>query len=120
NSLSDHNICYKYQMFVRVSYSDTPEFIPGPFSVIADGGSFSAGDQTATAWNIALSETHAFSSFLVNEARLGVNRIATTRVQPFSNDLSNIPGRFGIQAVPQVPSTGALETIFLPVRGEVR
>jgi len=109
----DQNFGDKDQMFVRVSYSDTPEFIPGPFSGIADGGSFSAGDQTATSWNIALSETHTFSSFLVNEARLGVNRIATTRVQPFSNDLSNIPGRFGIQAVPQVPFNGGLGTIFI-------
>jgi hypothetical protein len=109
----DQNFSDKDQAFVRVSYSDAPEFIPGPFSGIADGGSFSAGDQTATSWNIALSETHAFSSFLVNEARLGVNRIATTRVQPFSSDLSNIPGRFGIQAVPQVPFNGGLGTIFI-------
>src|SRR5437868_4713133 len=101
------------QMFIRVSYSDTPEFIPGPFTGIADGGSFSAGDQTAKSWNIALSETHTFSPLLVNEARIGVNRIATTRVQPFSNDLSNIPGQFGIQAVPQVPSNGGLGTIFI-------
>jgi carboxypeptidase family protein/TonB-dependent receptor-like protein len=109
----DQNIGDKDQAFVRVSYSDTPEFIPGPFAGIADGGSFSAGDQTAKSWNIALSETHTFSSVLVNEARIGVNRIATTRVQPFSNDLSNIPGQFGIQAVPQVPFNGGLGTIFI-------
>src|SRR2546429_7241765 len=58
-------------MFVRVSYSDSPEFIPGPFTGIADGGSFSSGDQTAKSWNIALSETHTFSPRLVNEARIG-------------------------------------------------
>ncbi len=73
----DQNFSDKDQAFARVSYSDAPEFIPGPFSGIADGGSFSAGDQTATSWNIALSETHVFSSLLVNEARLGVNRIIT-------------------------------------------
>jgi len=101
------------QMFIRVSYSDTPEFIPGPFTGIADGGSFSAGDQTAKSWNIALSETHTFSPLLVNEARIGVNRIDTTRVQPFSNDLRNIPNQFGIQGVPQVPSNGGLGTIFI-------
>ncbi|HEX4644444.1 MAG TPA: TonB-dependent receptor, partial [Verrucomicrobiae bacterium] len=109
----DQNIGAKDQMFVRVSYSDTPEFIPGPFTGIADGGSFSSGDQTAKSWNIALSETHTFSSMLVNEARIGINRIATTRVQPFSNDLSNIPGQFGIQGVPQVPSNGGLGSIFI-------
>ena len=109
----DQVITAKDQMFVRVSYSDSPEFIPGPFTGIADGGSFSSGDQTAKSWNIALSETHTFSPRLVNEARIGVNRIETTRVQPFSNDLSNIPGRFGIQGVPQVPSNGGLGTIFI-------
>ncbi|HSU88252.1 MAG TPA: carboxypeptidase-like regulatory domain-containing protein, partial [Terriglobia bacterium] len=109
----DQVIGAKDQMFVRVSYSDSPEFIPGPFTGIADGGSFSSGDQTAKSWNIALSETHTFSPRLVNEARIGVNRIETTRVQPFSNDLSNIPGQFGIQGVPQVPSNGGLGTIFI-------
>lgn len=109
----DQVIGAKDQMFVRVSYSDSPEFIPGPFTGIADGGSFSAGDQTAKSWNIALSETHTFSPVLVNEARIGVNRIATTRVQPFSNELSNIPGQFGIQGVPQVPSNGGLGSIFI-------
>ena len=109
----DQVIGAKDQMFVRVSYSDSPEFIPGPFTGIADGGSFSAGDQTAKSWNIALSETHTFSPVLVNEARIGVNRIATTRVQPFSNELSNIPSQFGIQGVPQVPSNGGLGSIFI-------
>src|SRR5256884_8541891 len=52
----DQHFGDKDQMFVRVSYSDTPEFIPGPFSGIADGGSFSAGDQTATSWNIRSEE----------------------------------------------------------------
>src|SRR5205085_1645271 len=88
-------------------------FVREPFTGIADGGSFSAGDQTAKSWNIALSETHTFSPLLVNEARIGVNRIDTTRVQPFSNDLRNIPNQFGIQGVPQVPSNGGLGTIFI-------
>src|SRR5436305_9854764 len=70
----DQAIGAKDQMFVRVSYSDSPEFIPGPFTGIADGGSFSSGDQTAKSWNIALSETHTFSPRLVNEASIGVNR----------------------------------------------
>lgn len=109
----DHNFSEKDQMFARVSYSDTPQLIPGPFTGIADGGSFSAGDQTAKSINVALSETHMFSPLLVNEARIGVNRIATNRVQPFSNDLSNIPGRFGIQGVPQLPGNGGLGSIFI-------
>jgi hypothetical protein len=109
----DQNFSEKDQMFARVSYSDTPQLIPGPFTGIADGGSFSAGDQTASSINVALSETHTFSPLLINEARIGVNRIATTRVQPFSDKLTDIPGSFGIQGVPQVPFNGGLGTIFI-------
>jgi carboxypeptidase family protein/TonB-dependent receptor-like protein len=109
----DQNFSEKDQMFARVSYSDAPQLIPGPFTGIADGGSFSAGNQTASSINVALSETHTFSPFLINEARIGVNRIATTRVQPFSDKLNDIPGSFGIQGVPQVPFNGGLGTIFI-------
>src|SRR6202790_1562272 len=109
----DQNFSEKDQMFARVSYSDTPQLIPGPFTGIADGGSFSAGNQTASSINVALSETHTFSPLLINEARIGVNRIATTRVQPFSDKLNDIPGSFGIQGVPQVPFNGGLGTIFI-------
>ncbi len=107
----DANLSAKDQLFGRVSYSDVPQFIPGPFTGIADGGSFSAGDQTASSINLALSETHSFSPTLVNEARLGFNRIGTSRVQPFATDLSNIPGMFGIKDVPQVPDNGGLGAI---------
>ena len=61
---------------------DNPQFIPGPFPGIADGGSFAQGNQTAESWNAVLSETHTFSPSLLNEARFGYNRISTTRVQP--------------------------------------
>src|SRR6202171_2753673 len=109
----DQNFSEKEQMFARVSYSDTPQLIPGPFTGIADGGAFYAGNQTASSINVALSETHTFSPLLINEARIGVNRIATTRVQPFSDKLTDIPGSFGIQGVPQVPFNGGLGTIFI-------
>ncbi len=103
----DHNFSEKDSIFGRVSYSDNPAFFPGPFPGIADGGSFSHGDQTATATNAALSETHLFSPTLVNEFRLGFNRIATTRLQPNATTLG-IPAQFGIQGIPQVAVNGGL------------
>lgn len=109
----DQNFSEKDSIFGRVSYSDNPEYLPGPFQGLADGGSFSAGDQTATGTNAVISETHTFSSTLVNEARIGFNRIATSRLQPFASDLSNIPGKFGIQGVPQVSSNGGLGSFFI-------
>ena len=109
----DQNFSEKDNIFARVSYVDNPQLIPGPFPGIADGGSFAAGDQSATSINSVLSETHSFSPTLVNEARGGYNRIATARLQPFANDASNIPGQFGIQGVPQVPLNGGLGSLFI-------
>lgn len=108
----DHTFSEKDSIFSRVTYVDNPSYIPGPFPGIADGGAFYQGDQTATSINAALSETHSFSPTLVNEARLGFNRIATTRIQPFGNT-PNIPAQYGIQGVPQVPDNGGLGSIFI-------
>ncbi len=108
----DHTISEKDSIFARVSYSDNPAFFPGPFPGIADGGSFSSGIQTATSVNAALSETHSFSPTLINEFRLGFNRISTTRLQPNGNT-PGIPEQFGIQGVPQVPLNGGLGGITI-------
>ena len=108
----DQNFSDKDSLFGRVSYSDNPEFIPGPFPGIADGGSFASGNQTAKAINGVISETHLFSADLVNEIRGGYNRIHTTRVQPNGSTLG-IPAEFGIQGVPQLPSNGGLGSLFI-------
>ncbi|HEX4769801.1 MAG TPA: TonB-dependent receptor [Bryobacteraceae bacterium] len=108
----DYNISEKDSIFARVSYSDNPAFFPGPFIGVADGGSFSQGDQTSTSVNAALSETHTFSPTTVNEFRLGFNRIASNRLQPNANTLG-IPEQFGIQGVPQVPLNGGLGGISI-------
>jgi Carboxypeptidase regulatory-like domain/TonB dependent receptor len=105
----DQNFSDKDSIFGRVSYSDNPQILPGPFPGIADGSAFFQGIQSATASNSVLSETHVFSPNVVNEIRAGYNRIATSRVQPFSNTFG-IPQQFGIQGVPQVPSNGGLGT----------
>jgi hypothetical protein len=108
----DQNFSERDSIFGRISYSRNPELIPGPFPGIADGGSFSTGDQNANGTNAVLSETHSFSPDLVNEARAGFNRIASSRVQPFANTMG-IPAQYGIQGVPQVPSNGGLGSIFI-------
>ena len=81
----DHTFSDKDNIFGRFSYVDNPEFIPGPFGGIADGGSFSTGNQQATTYSAALGETHLFSPTLVNEVRLGYNRLSVTRLQPNAN-----------------------------------
>jgi hypothetical protein len=108
----DQDFSQKDSLFGRVSYSDNPQFLPGPFPGYADGGSFSAGTQTAQAVNSVLSETHSFSPSLINEARVGINRLDATRLQPYANTFG-IPEQFGIQGVPQVPLNGGLGDITI-------
>ena len=104
----DLNFSEKNQLFYRFSYVDDPQFIPGIFGGVADGGGFQQGNQTALAQQSALAWTHAFSPSLVNVARAGLNYLHTTRVSPSANDLSNIPASFGIVGVPQDHENGGL------------
>ena len=96
------------QLFMRYSWSQNPSFLPGPFTGIADGGGFGNGDQSVDTQGAALSYTHSFSPTLINEARVGFNREHTSRVQPFGNDVSNIPAKYGIQGCCRPPGNGGL------------
>ena len=104
----DINFSEKNQLFYRFSYVDDPQFIPGIFGGIADGGGFQQGNQTALAQQSALAYTHVFSPTMVNVARAGLNYLHTTRVSPSANDLSDIPAQFGIQGIPQLNENGGL------------
>lgn len=108
DSRLDLNFSEKDQMFLRFSLADDPQFIPGIFGGVADGGGFQEGRQTALAQQSAIAWTHVFSPNTINVARVGINYLHTTRVSPAANDLSNIPGQFGIQAIPQVKENGGL------------
>ncbi len=105
--LSEHD-----SLFSRVSYVANPQFLPGPFPGVADGGGFSSGSQESDSWNGTLSETHSFSPDFVNEARIGVNRIASSRLQPNANT-AGIPEQYGIGGILQAPGNGGLPTINL-------
>ena len=104
----DLNLSDKNQLFYRFSYVDDPQFIPGIFGGVADGGGFQEGPQTALAQQSALAWTHVFSPTLVNVARAGLNYLHTSRVSPAANDLSDLPGQFGIQGIPQQDLNGGL------------
>lgn len=95
------------QLFGRVSFVDDPQFIPGPFGGIADGGAFQDGPQSAISFQGAMGWTHTLSPTAVNEARFGFTRLHTTRVTPTAGQLG-IPAQFGIQGVPQVTENGGL------------
>jgi Carboxypeptidase regulatory-like domain/TonB dependent receptor len=108
DSRLDFNFTDKNQLFFRFSFGDDPQFIPAIFGGIADGGGFQQGNQTALAQQSALGYTHTFSPTLINVVRAGLNYLHTTRNGPSGNDLSNIPGKFGVQGIPQLQENGGL------------
>lgn len=103
----DYNPSQKDQIFFRDSYVDDPQYIPGPFGGLADGGAFQEGDQTAKSDQAALAWTHVFTPSTINVVRGGYNHLHTTRFGPNGNTLG-IPAQFGIQGIPQVPENGGL------------
>jgi hypothetical protein len=104
----DVNFSSKDQTFFRFSLVDDPQLIPGIFGGVADGGGFQEGNQTALGQQSALAWTHVFSPNTINVARGGLNYLHTTRVSPEANNLSNLPGQFGIQGIPQDHENGGL------------
>jgi len=108
----DFNKGEKDQIFARFSYVDDPQYIPGPFGGIADGGAFIDGIQTANSIQPVASWTHTFSPTSVNEARLGVNRIGTSRTGPVPTDYG-LPAQYGIQGVPQFSLNGGLPQFYI-------
>jgi len=108
DSRLDINFSEKNALFFRFSYVDDPQLIPSIFGGVADGGGFQQGTQTANAQQSALGWTHTFSPTLVNVARAGLNYLHTSRVSPEANNLTDIPGTYGIQDVAQNSLNGGL------------
>ncbi len=110
----DHKISRKDDFFARFSYEDQPSFIPGAFSNnVLDGGAFFSGNEDDSYRSVAISETHIFSPKLVNEFRVGYNRINSHRFQ--LNFDKNISGdsAFGIN-FPGVPFAAGTNNGGLP------
>jgi hypothetical protein len=106
----DFDITQKDQVFFRFSWVDDPQFIPGPFGGVADGGGFQQGLQTAKSYQSALAYTHVFTPSTVNVARGGLNHLETTRFGP-EGSTTGIPAQFGIQGIPQQSENGGLPSI---------
>src|SRR5271165_4563788 len=107
----DFNFDQKNQAFFHYSYSDDPQYIPGLFGGLADGGAFQQGIQTAKSRQISIVYTHVFSPTMVNVARFGYNKLHTTRTGPFGANSSDIPSQYGIQGIPQGQLNGGLPEI---------
>ncbi|HWY42497.1 MAG TPA: TonB-dependent receptor [Candidatus Sulfotelmatobacter sp.] len=105
----DHQFSDKDYFFVRFSYEDQPRTIPPPFGNALDGGDFFSGDEENSYRSVAISETHTFNANLVNEFRLGYNRINSHRFQVNSN--VDVSGQLGFPGVPFGPNNGGLPNI---------
>lgn len=105
----DHTISDRDALFGRFSYEDQPSFIPSPFNNALDGGAFQDGIQDDSYRSAAISETHTFSQSMINEFRLGYNRINSRRLQLNYN--SNVAAQLGFAGVPAGLDNGGLPNI---------
>jgi hypothetical protein len=102
----------KNQVFVRFSYEDDPNLIPGPFGGVADGGGFQEGNQSAKSDQAVAGYTHVFTPTTINVIHGGFNHLHTTRYGPDGGTLG-IPAQYGIQGIPQVSENGGLPAISI-------
>ena len=107
----DHKISEKDSLFGTFSYEDQPSFTPSPFQNALDGGAFSDGSEEDSFRSVAISETHIFSPNMINEFRLGYNRINTHRFQ--LNSDTNVSAQLGFPGVPFGPNLGGLPQITI-------
>ena len=79
----DYNATEKDQVFARFSYVDDPQYIPGPFGGVADGGAFQQGIQTAKSVTDGRGlYPRLLRPHTVNQVRGGFAHLHTTRFGP--------------------------------------
>ncbi len=108
----DNTLGQRDQLFGRISYSRQHANIPGSFTGDANNTGFGQGDIKNQSTNLAISETHQFSTTLINEARFGYSRLRNF-YQPQTALISGIPAKYGIQGIPQSNGNGGLPTITI-------
>jgi hypothetical protein len=109
---ADFNPTQSEQVFFRYSFSDDPQYIPGPFGGIADGGAFQNGLQTARSNQAVAGFTHVFTPNTINQVRGGFAHLHTTRYGP-DGAVDGIPAQFGIQGIPQGQENGGLPNFYI-------
>jgi len=109
----DHNFSSNDRFFARYSFSNNHKVRPSPFEGDGSGGGFSEGDEKVRVNGFAASHTHVLSSTLVNEARFGVGREHTYRLQPNGDDTSDLPRRYGLTGIPQLAGNGGLPLLSI-------
>lgn len=107
----DQNISSKDQVFERGSFGYIPRLIPNPCPTAANCGvSATNGTEADVVLGAAVGETHIFSPTLLNEFRVGYNRIHMNRVGTFGDD-PNLNQQYGIPGIPTADGNGGLAQI---------
>ncbi len=92
--------------FFRFSFENQPSSIPGTFNGLADGGGFFSGIEDNSYRSFATSWAHLFTPQVINEIRIGYNRINSHRFQLNAN--TDVSGQLGFPGVPFSPGIGGL------------
>ncbi|MDP9159919.1 MAG: carboxypeptidase-like regulatory domain-containing protein, partial [Acidobacteriota bacterium] len=108
----DQNFSQHDQMFGRVSYSRRNANFQPSITGLGDNSTFGQGAIKTSSMNVAISETHAFSETMINEARFGYSKLRDSFDPSIANKLG-IPAQFGISGVPQTAGNGGLPTISI-------
>lgn len=104
----DQKFSDKDNTFFRFSYENQPSFIPGTFGGLADGGGFFSGEEDFSYRSFATSWTHIFRPELINEFRLGYNRVNAQRLQLNANTNVSADPSINFPGVPFSPGIGGL------------
>src|SRR5205807_4335746 len=103
----DLNISSRDTMFGRYSLTDAYGITPGPLPAPAVG-QISSAESPTTAHGAALSETHTFSPRIINDFRLGFNRLDTERLTQVTE---RIIEQYGFKGLPYFSNIGGLPAV---------
>ena len=102
----DHQFSTMNRIFVRHSFQNTTADIPSLFGLPLGGPPTGAGTTFARNQNTGIGHTYQFTSALINEIRVGLNRQSTTLQQEDYGQ--NISSQLGIPGCePQPADIGA-------------
>ncbi|MGH9620757.1 MAG: hypothetical protein ACRD45_13780, partial [Bryobacteraceae bacterium] len=102
----DDHISDLDQFFVTFDYQPAHSNTPGPFPVPLVGATnFQTAPERDVAYGSAIGETHVFSPTVVNEFRLGYNRVEDY-LTPADPDYE--AAKFGIPGIPELPGITGL------------
>jgi len=104
----DQKFSDKDNTFFRFSFEHQPSSIPGTFGGLADGGGFFSGQEDFSYRSFATSWTHIFKPELINEFRLGYNRVNAHRLELNADTNVSAEPDINFPGVPFSPGIGGL------------